>query len=93
MILSRFPFFLFAAALADYLFKAAVNYRLTEEGAAEWSDVEASYAGMLGDDDGAEAERAQAAQERQTARNRQTMRNVSRSQSVSSDIRRPLSEE
>lgn len=87
--MNRLSIFSVLAAIADYLFKAAVNYRLTDEGAAEWSDVEAAVASLTGDEDQAEQERAQAVQQRANVRNRQTTRAVSQV----NEVRRPLSED
>lgn len=93
MPFNRFPLVVFVLAVADYLFKAAVNYRLTDEGAAEWSDVEAAAKDLTGDEDGAEAERAEASAQRASARSRQNARAVRSTSQSAQEVRRPLTED
>jgi hypothetical protein len=89
----RFPIVVALMSILDYLFKAAVNYRLTDEGSAEWSDVEAAIASVLGDDDGAEAQRVEASQQRANVRNRQSVSRAKPDTAVNLGDRRPLSED
>lgn len=54
-------------ALIDYLFKAAVMFRESEQGRAEWLDVEARYADAFGSDQEANEARSNAADLRRGA--------------------------
>ncbi len=48
------------AAIFDYIFKAILSYKDTEQGAAEWLDIVAAYEQVTGDTEGAQAARAEA---------------------------------
>lgn len=92
-MLNRFPLVNFIVALADYLFKAAVNYRETDEGRAEWDDVEAAYSASVGDEEGAVVQRAEAQAARSNLRSKRSGNNIRQSSVTSDEIRRPLSED
>lgn len=53
-------------AILDYIYKAVVNFRETDQGRAEWLDIEAAYQDVTGDKLEGEEIRAQAVTQRQT---------------------------
>ena len=66
-MLNPISFMYLVVAVIDYLFKAAVMFRETEQGRAEWLDVEARYADAFGNDQEASEARANAADVRRGA--------------------------
>lgn len=92
MLFDRFPLVYLIAALIDYVMKAVLNYRLTDDGAAEWSDVEAAFAQVTGDDERAEDARSEAAAQRVENRARDLSREK-RTESRTAPERFTISEE
>lgn len=55
-------------ALVDYAVKAVASFKETEQGRAEWLDVEARYAQAIGDDMAAQDARQEASVVRRDSR-------------------------